>query len=101
MVLECIDRLSKKLIWLKVTKSTKVPEVISKYCLKALKRLKGVSKTIRSGDSTKYSLIEPVHTYQRSLNDDKDDSLHSFSVVSYPVNHRIEYYWSKCCGRPG
>ena len=38
---ECIDGFSRKLIWLKVTSSNKIPEIISQYYLKAVKRLKG------------------------------------------------------------
>ena len=34
----------KKLIWSEVTSSNKVPEIISQYYLKAVKRLKGVPK---------------------------------------------------------
>ena len=37
-----IDRFSRKLIWLEVISSNKVPEIISQYYLKATKRLKGV-----------------------------------------------------------
>ena len=40
----CIVGFSRKLIWLEVTSSNKVPEIISQYYLKAVKRLKGVPK---------------------------------------------------------
>ena len=36
------------------------------------------------------------------LNDDTGDALNSFSIVSSPVNQRIESYWSKfVVDRPG
>ena len=40
----CIDEFSRKMICLEVTSSNKVPEIISQYYLKAVKRLKGVPK---------------------------------------------------------
>ena len=39
--------------------------------------------------------IEPIHIYLRSLNDDTGDALNFFSIVSSPVNQRIETCWSK------
>ena len=40
----CINGFSRKLIWLEVTSSNKVPEIISQYYLKAVKRLKVFQK---------------------------------------------------------
>ena len=68
-----------------VTSSNKVPEIISQYYLKAVKRLKGVPKKIKADDGNEHSLIEPMHMYLLSLNDDTCDALNSFSIVSSPV----------------
>ena len=46
-------------------------------------------------DGTENSLIGPTHVYLRSFNDDTGDALHSFSIVSSPVNQLIESHWSK------
>ena len=81
----CIDGFSRKLIWLEVTSSNKVPEIISQCYLKAVKRLKGVPKKIKADDGNEHSLIEPMHMYLLSLNDDTCDALNSFSIVSSPV----------------
>ena len=83
----------KKLIWSEVTSSNKVPEIISQYYLKAVKRLKSVWKKIKADDGTEHSLIEPIHIYLRSLNNYTGDALNSFSIVSFPVNQHIESYW--------
>lgn len=73
-------------------------KILSKSSKKTYRR----PKNIKSGDSTEHSLSESVNIYQRSLNDDTGDSLHSFSIVSSPVNQCIEYYWSKyIVDRPG
>ena len=57
----------KKLIWSEVTSSNKVPEIISQYYLKAVKRLKGVPKKIKADDGTEHSLIEPIHIIYATL----------------------------------
>ena len=82
----CIDGFSRKLIWLEVTSVNTVSEIISQYYLKAVKRFKSVPKKIKAHDGTEHSLIEPIHIYLRSLNDDKDGTINSFSIVSSPVN---------------
>ena len=41
-------------------------------------------------DGTENSLIGPTHVYLRSFNDDTGNALHSFSIVSSPVNQHIE-----------
>ena len=85
--------LEEKTDMLEVTSSNKVPEIISQYYLKAVKRLKSVWKKIKADDGTEHSLIEPIHIYLRSLNNYTGDALNSFSIVSSPVNQHIESYW--------
>ena len=70
--------------------SNKVPKIISQYYLKAVKRLKGVSKKMKGDDGTEHSLIESIRIYLRSLNNDTGYALNSFSIVSFPVNQRID-----------
>ena len=75
---------------------------MSQYYLKAVKRLKDIPKKMKADDGIEHSLIEPIHIYLRSLNDDTGDALHSFSIVSSPFNQRIESYCSKFVSdRPG
>ena len=52
-------------------------------------------KKVETDDGTEHSLIEPIHAYLHSFNDDTGDALHSFSIVSSPVNQLIESHWSK------
>ena len=58
----CIDGFSRKLIWLEVTSSNKVPEIISQCYLQAAKKLQGVPKKIKADEGTEHSLIE-LYTY--------------------------------------
>ena len=75
---------------------------MSQYCLKTVKRLKDIPKKMKADDGTEHSLIEPIHIYLRNLNDATGDALHSFSIVSSPVNQRTESYCSKFVSdRPG
>ena len=57
-----MDGFSRKLIWLEVTSSNKVPEIISQYYLQAAKKLQGVPKKIKADEGTEHSLIE-LYTY--------------------------------------
>ena len=53
-------------------------------------------------DGTGHSLIEPIHIYQPCLNDDTGDALHSSSIMSSPVNQRINSHCLKfVVDRPG
>ena len=88
----CIDGFSRKLIWLKIGPSNKIPEIIAKYYLDAIKEY-GVPAKVKADDGTEHSLIEPIHIYLRSLNED-DAELSAFSITTSPLNQRIEAFWS-------
>ena len=89
----CIDGFSRKLIWLEVGCSNKLPEVVAKFYLDSTKELEGVPHQIKADNGTEHSLIEPIHVYLRSLSYGQDN-LGSFSIISSPENQRIESYWS-------
>ena len=88
----CIDGFSRRLIWLEVSTTNKLPEVIAKYYLDAISDLSGIPTKISADDSTKHALIEPMHVYLSSLN--RSDVEGSFSIITSPQNQRIERYWS-------
>ena len=50
---------------------------------------------MKADDGIEHSLTEPIHRYLRSLNDDKGDALHCFSIVPSTFNQDIKSYWSK------
>ena len=76
-----IDGFSRKLKWLGVTLSNKVPEIISQYYLKAIKRLKGFPENWKQ-IGTEHSFIEPIHIYLRGLNE------HTVDVLS-PIGQNL------------
>lgn len=97
----CIDGYSRRLLWLEVASTNKKPALVAKYYLNAVKQLKGVPKTLKADDGTEHSLIEPIHICLREPTAGNTAS-NSFSIVSSPVNQRIESYWSKLRkDRPG
>lgn len=90
----CIDGFSRRLIWLEVGPTNKKPEVIAKYYLDAIKQVGGVPRKVRSDDGTENCMIEAIHTFLRTNNNDEDAGLSSFLIGSSTSNQRIEAYWS-------
>lgn len=88
-----IDGFSRKLIWLEVGLSNKLPEVVAKFYLDAVRKIKGVPRFIKADNGTEHSLIEPIHIYLRALND-AEVGIESFSIISSTENQRIESFWS-------
>ena len=87
-----IDGFSRKLIWLTVSTTNKMPEVIAKNYLDAVIEHGGIPTKVKADNGTEHSIIEPIHLYFRSLDGtDEDDD---FSIISSPQNQRIESYWS-------
>ena len=87
-----IDGFCRKLIWLTVSTTNKMPEVIAKNYLDAVIEHGGIPTKVKADNGTEHSIIEPIHLYFRSLDGtDEDDD---FSIISSPQNQRIESYWS-------
>ena len=59
----CIDGYSRRIIWLEVAATNKIPELIANYYLDAVKQMKGKPKIIKADDGTEHSVIEPVQVY--------------------------------------
>ena len=59
----CIDGYSRRIIWLEVAATNKMPELIAKYYLDAVKQMKGKPKIIKADDGTEHSVTEPLHVY--------------------------------------
>ena len=91
---ECIDGFSRRLVWLEVGSINKNPDAIVKYYLDAVKRVRGVPQKVRSYDGTENSLIEALHTYFRSGDDDDSAGLASFLIGTSTSNQRTKSFWS-------
>ena len=88
----CIDGFSRKIIWLEIGTTNKMPQVVAKYYLDAIMFHGGVPLQVKADDGTEHALIEPIHIYLSSLNDDQE--YNPFSIITSPQNQRIESYWS-------
>ena len=89
----CICAFSRRILWLEVSSSNKLPEVIAEYYLNTVSQLKCIPHKITADDGTEHALIQPMQIYLRSLNGDGNE-LDSFSIIPSPRNQRIEAYWS-------
>ena len=88
----CIDRFSRRLLWLEVGPTNTNPEVIAKYYLDAVKQLGGVPRKMRSDDGTKNSTLEALHTFLRSSHNDENAGLGCFAISRSTANQRIKSY---------
>ena len=59
----CIDGYSRRIIWLEVAASNKVPELIAKHYLDAIKQMEGKPKIVKADNGTEHSVIQPLHVY--------------------------------------
>ena len=55
-----IDGFSRRVLWLEVSTSNKMPEIIAKYYLDAVKR-NGLPVNVKAGDGTEHSFVQPIH----------------------------------------
>ena len=58
-----MDGFSRKLLWLEVGPTNKMPEVVAKYYLDTVKDLGGVPVKVKADDGTAHALIEPIHYF--------------------------------------
>ena len=89
----CIYKISRKLSWLKVRSSNQNPEVIVHYFIDAISELGDVPHIIKADDGTEHALIEPIHIYLCSINEEEGIE-NVFGITTSPQNQRIEAYWS-------
>lgn len=89
----CIDGFSRKIMWLEVGPSNKLPDVIAQYYLNAVSKY-GCPRNVKADDGTEHALIEPIHVALRMIDSDENTALNSFSITTSPQNQRIEAYWS-------
>ena len=67
--------------------------LLAHYYLDAISELGGVPHIIKADDGTEHALIEPIHIYLRSINEEEGIE-NAFSITTSPQNQRIEAYWS-------
>ena len=90
----CIDGYSRTLIWLEVGPTNKNLEVVAKYYLDSIRQVGGIPRKIGSDDGRENCVIEAIHTFLRSRDNDEPAGLASFLIGSSTSNQRIEAYCS-------
>ena len=88
-----IDAFFRKLICLKVGLSNKNRDVIAHYYSNTISELEGAPHIIKTDDGTEHALIESIHIYLRSMNEEEGIE-NAFSNTISPQNKRIETCWS-------
>ena len=92
-VTDCLDGFSRKLIWLRAGWSNRNPHVIAHYYLNTISELGGAPNIMKGDDGTEHALIESIHIYLRSINEEEGIE-NAFRNTISPQNLRIEAYWS-------
>ena len=89
-----IDGYSRKILWLKVSKSSKNPGYVARYFVDYVRNLNGVPKRIRADRGVENSRVAGLQRYFRMLHDDADSGMRSFLFGKSTSNQRIEAWWS-------
>ena len=83
----CIDGWSRKIMWLKVTKSNNHPDIIASFFLNCVEELGGCPVKLRTDCGTENGVMAAMQcTFQQSAD------AHKYG--SSPANQRIESWWS-------
>ena len=88
-----IDAFFRKLICLKVGLSNTDRDAIAHYYSNIISELGGAPHIIKTDDGTEHALIESIHIYLPSINQEEGIE-NAFSNTISPQNKRIEASWS-------
>ena len=58
----CIDGFSRRMLQLEVSTSNKMPEIVAKYYVDAVRQY-GMSVNVNLGDGTEHSLVQPIQLF--------------------------------------
>lgn len=83
----CIDGYSRKIIWLRVSRTNNNPNVIAQFYLEAVLEQEGCPTKMRSDCGTENGVVAAMQCYFC-------DSEEAYAYGSSPHNQRIEGWWS-------
>ena len=81
----CIDGCSRKVIWLDVGVTNKIPDVIARYDLDVVS-IHVCPRFATADDGREHSTVEPIYTGLKMINIDYD-LVKSFSIMTSPQNN--------------
>ncbi|XP_066935846.1 uncharacterized protein [Clytia hemisphaerica] len=85
-----IDGYSRRVLWLRVTRSNNSPDNVACFYLSAIAENQGCPERLVTDLGTENSIIAAVQSYFR-------EDLGAHRYVSSPRNQRIESWWSQYC----
>ena len=86
----CIDEYSRKIIWLKLTRSISDPSIIGSFFLESVKELEGCPKLLRTGRGTENGTMATIRCFLRRNNQDSCAGLGAHRYGSSHSNHCME-----------
>jgi hypothetical protein len=90
----CIDGFSRKLMWLKVSRTNNDPEVVGGFYLQAVADEGGCPVILRTDLGTENTVIAAVQSYFPCDGQDEHAGSKAHVYGSSPANQRIECWWS-------
>lgn len=89
----CIDGFSRRVIWLKVSRTNNDPAVIAGFYLEAVEELGGCPVILRTDTGTENTVIAAVQSYLRCDGQDEHACAKAHVYGSSHLNQRIECWW--------
>ena len=90
----CIDGYSRRIIWLKLTKSNNNPHIIASFFLESIKELHAFPTLLRTDRGTENGSMATVQCFLRRNHNDSLSGLGAHRYGSSHTNQRIEAWWS-------
>jgi hypothetical protein len=90
----CIDGYSRRIIWLKLTKSNNNPHIIASFFLESIKELQACPTLLRTDRGTENGSMATVQCFLRRNHNDSLSGLGAHRYGSSHTTQRIEAWWS-------
>lgn len=90
----CIDGYSRRIIWLKLTRSNNNPRIIASFFMESIKELQGCPALLRTDRGTENGSMATVQCFLRRNHQDSLAGLSAHRYGSSHTNQRIEGWWA-------
>ena len=90
----CIDGFSRRILWLKVTKSNNDPRIIGDFFLNATLERDGCPTLIRTDRGTENGIMATIRCFLRRNDTDSQSGINAHSYGSSHSNQRTEAWWA-------
>ena len=89
-----IDGFSRKIIWLKVTRSNNNPDIVASFYYDCVKEIGGCPVIVRTDCGTENGILAAAQCFLRQDGDNLFAGIDAHKYGSSPSNQRIERWWS-------